>query len=95
MSVIDVTRHHTLDHDHAIEAADGLAQSLAEDFDVRYQWHGDEMTFKRSGVKGQLQVTPNTIHVHLELGFLLRPLKGRIEREIHQHLDSLVEGGSS
>ncbi|MFE8070685.1 polyhydroxyalkanoic acid system family protein [Marinobacteraceae bacterium S3BR75-40.1] len=93
MSVIDVTRHHSLDHDHAIAAADSLAQSLAKDFDVHYQWQGDEMTFKRSGVKGQLKVTSSTIAIHLELGFLLRPFKARIEREIHQHLDSLVEGG--
>ena len=95
MSVIDVTRHHTLDHDHAIAAADSLARSLADDFDVHYQWDGDQMTFKRSGVKGKLNVTPSTIHIRLELGLLLRPLKGRIEREIHQHLDSLVEGGAS
>lgn len=90
MSTIDITRPHTLDHAHAVEAADSLAKSLSERFDVDYAWEGDVLRFKRSGVKGNLTVKPETINVHLELGMLLRPFKGRIEQEIHQHLDGLT-----
>ncbi|GAA3571437.1 MULTISPECIES: polyhydroxyalkanoic acid system family protein [Marinobacter] len=91
MSVIDIHRAHSLDHDHARQAAEALASDLAREFDVHYQWDGDLVRFKRSGVKGQLTIKPDDIHVHLELGLLLRPFKGRIEQEIHSQLDQLVK----
>ncbi len=90
MSVIEITRPHDLDHDHAKAAANELAQSLAEQFSVRYTWSGDVLRFQRSGAKGQLEVEPEKIHVRLELGLLLRPFKGQIEQEIHKHLDHLT-----
>ncbi|ARU55093.1 MAG: polyhydroxyalkanoic acid system family protein [Pseudomonadales bacterium] len=91
MSVIDITRHHTLDHDHALAKANELADSLADRFDVSCERCGDTLKFSRTGVKGQLSVEPTYIHIRLELGLLLRPFKSRIEHEIHNHLDGLIE----
>lgn len=90
MSTIDVRRRHNLDHDHAREAAETLARDLSSQFDVNYQWDGDVMRFKRSGVKGHLDVAPESLHVHLELGLMLRPFKSRIEQEINSQLDQLT-----
>ena len=90
MSVIDVHRAHTLDKDHAREAAEALAQDLSSQFDLNYQWEGDHLKFKRSGVKGQLNITDDDLHVHLELGLLLRPFKSKIESEIHNQLDLVI-----
>lgn len=95
MSVIEVTRHHTLSHDQAKQIADELAQSLSDRFDVAYDWHGDILSFHRKGVKGQLEVQPSLLHIRMELGLLLRPFKGRIETEIHNHLDGLIEKGDA
>lgn len=95
MSIIEIQRHHTLDHDHAIAASDELAKSLSDRFDVNYTWQGDTLTFSRSGAKGKLTVQPHLIHIRMELGFLLRPFKGRIEKEIHDHLDGLIEGDTA
>ncbi len=92
MAVIDVHRSHSLDHEHARQAAETLAEDLSKQFDVHYQWDGDVMRFKRSGVKGRLDITPQDIHVHLELSLLLRPFKNRIEQEIHSQLDQLIQG---
>lgn len=90
MSTIDITRHHSLDRDHARKAADDLAQNLSRRFDVDYQWEGDKLRFKRSGAKGEMTVNSELIHVHLELGMMLRPFKSRIEHEIHSQLDTLT-----
>ena len=90
MSVIDVHRAHTLDKDHAREAAEALAQDLSSQFDLNYQWEGDHLKFKRSGVKGQLNITDDDLHVHLELGLLLRPFKSQIQSEIHNPLDQFL-----
>ncbi|PID41706.1 MAG: poly(3-hydroxybutyrate) depolymerase [Proteobacteria bacterium] len=91
MSVIDIQKHHTLNHDHAIETADKLAKSLADRFDVNYTWQADTLSFSRAGAKGKMTVKPDLIHIHLQLGMLLRPFKGKIESEIHNHLDGLVD----
>lgn len=95
MSVIEIQRHHALDHDHAIATADDLAKSLSDRFDVHYTWSGDTLKFSRSGAKGTLIVQPHLISVRIELGFLLRPFKGKIEKEIHDHLDGLIEDGQA
>lgn len=91
MSVIDVHRAHTLDKDHARDAAEALARDLSSQFDLNYQWEGDHLKFKRSGVKGHLNITGDDLHVHLELGLLLRPFKSKIENEIHSQLDQILK----
>ena len=90
MSVIDVRRSHSMDHEHAREAAENLAQDLSKKFDVNYEWDSDLLKFHRSGVKGHLDISPSELHVHLELGMMLRPFKGRVEEEIHNELDRLI-----
>ena len=52
---------------------------------------GDHLKFKRSGVKGHLNITPTDLHIHLELGLMLRPFKSRIEQEIHSQLDQIIK----
>ena len=90
MSVIDVHRAHSMDKAHARQAAETLAEDLSKQFDVNYQWEGDVLRFKRSGVKGQLNITQNDLHIRLELGMLLRPFRSRIEQEIHSQLDQII-----
>ncbi|WP_148864272.1 polyhydroxyalkanoic acid system family protein [Marinobacter fonticola] len=90
MSTIDINRSHSLDHAHAREAAEELAKDLSKQFDVDYSWDEDTLRFKRSGVKGYLDVLPQALNVHLELGLMLRPFKSRIESEIHSQLDKLT-----
>ncbi|MCA0913239.1 polyhydroxyalkanoic acid system family protein [Marinobacter nauticus] len=91
MSVIDIHRAHSLDKEHARQAAETLAKDLSKQFDVNYQWEGDLLKFKRSGVKGQLDISENDLHIRLELGLMLRPFKSRIEQEIHSQLDQIIQ----
>jgi putative polyhydroxyalkanoate system protein len=90
MSVIDIHHSHSLDKEHARDAAEALAKDLSKQFDLSYQWDGDVLRFKRSGVKGQLTIEHSNLHMYLELGFLLRPFKSRIEQEIHTQLDDIT-----
>lgn len=92
MAVIDIVRHHSLDHDHAIEVANRLARTMERDYQLKYEWDGDTLHCHRSGVHGEVRVRPQEIRVHLKLGFLLRPFKGRIEREIEDQLSEIVGG---
>lgn len=90
MSVIDIHRKHSLDKTQAREAAETLAKDLSSKFDVNYEWEGDLLRFKRSGVKGKLEILEQELHLHLELGLMLRAFKPRIEKEIHSQLDQMT-----
>ncbi|WP_416396874.1 polyhydroxyalkanoic acid system family protein [Allohahella sp. A8] len=92
MSNIKVSRQHNLPMDEARSKAEALAEDLGREFNVNYEWNGNQLDFKRSGVKGDLKVKENSIDVDLHLGLLARPFKSRIEQELHKHLDHLVRG---
>lgn len=92
MAVIDVRREHAMSREQALAAADRLARELARDYDLHFDWQGDMLRFKRMGAKGWLKVEDAAIAIHLELGLLLRPFKGRIEQEVTRNMDSFVAG---
>ncbi len=50
----------------------------------------DRVTFSRSGVKGELQVTKDMFELDAKLGFLIGAFKERIETEIADMLNRLV-----
>ncbi len=85
MSAIRFERNHALGRDGARKAAEALAQALAEKFQLRYQWVGDELNFHRSGADGKLGVGDDRVTFELKLGLLLRPLKGAIEGEVEHY----------
>ena len=89
MSVIEITRTHTMGVDAAKQKADELAVGLSDRFNMDYHWQQDVLKFHRPGVKGQLDVDEHKVHIKLDLGFMVTPFKSHIEREIHNHLDDM------
>ncbi|OEC36699.1 putative polyhydroxyalkanoic acid system protein [Pseudomonas cuatrocienegasensis] len=91
MAKITVEREHALGREAARAKAEQLAERLAREFDVTYQWQGDTLLFKRSGADGSIAVSDDRVRVELKLGLLLSAMSGSIKREIEQVLDkSLV-----
>jgi putative polyhydroxyalkanoate system protein len=86
MSAIDVCAHHTMTKEDAQQAADELAQDLADKFTIDYGWDEDAIHFERPGVHGMITVGEKEIRIKAELGFLLIWLKSRIEEEIVSYL---------
>lgn len=86
MSAIDIHARHKMSREDAQDAADQLAQVLAEKFDIEYGWEADTIHFKRAGVDGTIKVDGKQIHIMAELGFLLSMFKDRFESEIRRYL---------
>lgn len=86
MSNIDISALHDMNLEQAQQAADKLAQKLAEKFDIDYGWDGDFIHFERTGVDGSIEVSESRIHVQATLGLLLSFLQGRVEEEIKRYL---------
>jgi putative polyhydroxyalkanoate system protein len=89
MADIDVRRVHDLGLKAARIAADRMAGELGRKFDLRGDWEGNVLHFERPGVTGTLAITAKDLHLSVTLGFLLRALKGSIERAVHEQLDAL------
>ena len=87
MSEIVVRRHHDLGLARAKRLAETMALRLRDDYGGTYAWTGDHLQFERTGASGRITVKPDAVEVRVEIGFLLSPLRGRIEREIRAFCD--------
>ena len=90
MSRIDVRRPHSMDHEHALRVADELAREMKSHYDFEWHWEGEKLRLRRAGVKGEVEVLPEEIGVHLELGMMLRPFRHRIEGEVIRQLEEIL-----
>ena len=86
MSKIDIRHAHSLPMPQARKAIEDVAKRLEDRFQIDYDWDGDILNFKRSGIDGHIEVLENTLHVHAKLGFLAAMFKDPIEAEIHRVL---------
>ena len=88
MSAIDIHARHKMSREDAQDAADQLAQDLADKFDIDYGWEKDTIHFERTGVNGSIKVDGKQIHIVAQLGFMLSMFKGRFESEIRSYLET-------
>ena len=90
MATIDIRRSHSIGKDAARKAAEGIAAKLKDKLSVTYRWDGDDLRFERTGANGRIHVTDNEVRVEVDLGFLLKPMKGKVEQKVHQYLDEAL-----
>lgn len=89
MADIDLKRVHNLGMKAARHAADEMAADLGRKFGLAGTWEGNTLHFDRPGVSGRLALTERDLHLTVTLGFLLKALRGSIERAVHEELDTL------
>ena len=89
MPTISITRHHALGRAEAKTAADRIAKELNKRFALVYQWDGDQVSFKRPGLSGNMRVGESEVRLEVQLSLLLAPLKAPIEGEIQKELDTV------
>lgn len=87
MADINLTRRHTMGKEDAKAATERVAQELEAQLNASYRWEGDTLRFERSGASGHLEVREDAVHAAIDLGLMLKPMKGRIHREAEQLLD--------
>jgi putative polyhydroxyalkanoate system protein len=95
MADIEVKRTHGLGLPAARKSAEKMADHLGMRFDLKGRWEGDTLVFQRPGVSGTLAITDRELHLAVTLGFLLKAMRGSIERAVHDELDSLFASRKS
>ena len=91
MADIELHRTHHLGLKGARAAADKMAERLDEKFDLTSEWKGDTLHFNRAGVNGRLVVTDHDMTLDVTLGFMLKMMKGPIEKAVHEQLDKVLD----
>ena len=87
MATIAIAKKHDLSHPRAKEAAQKIADDLAQRFDLNCEWKGDRIEFERAGVSGALHVGKSEVRLDCQLGFLLSMLKPTIEDAVNRDFD--------
>lgn len=85
MADIRVERRHTIGKDAALAAALRVAERMREKAQVQYRVNGDTIEFERSGAKGSIVVSDQTVLAEVTLGLLLKPMRGFIEQKIDEY----------
>lgn len=95
MPHIEIKKKHALGKAEARKTAEKLAESLSSEYNAKCEWVNDDLCFSSPGVKGKLCVGDEDVEIMVDLGFMLRPLKSKIESSIVSQLDDILGNDTS
>lgn len=94
MPKINLSRNHSLEPAVIKDRISKLGDKLQEKYQAKTSWADDRtLNVKGTGVEGKLVISPNKVDVNLDLGFMLTPLKGKIEETLGKELEKLTAEG--
>ncbi|MEC5164111.1 putative polyhydroxyalkanoate system protein [Janthinobacterium sp. CG_23.3] len=92
MADIHIVQEHGLTPKKAREAAQKVADKMAEEYDLDCTWEGDVLRFERSGVSGSLTLAKTQAQMDLKLGFLFSAFSAKIESKITENMQTVFGG---
>ncbi|HEU4843553.1 MAG TPA: polyhydroxyalkanoic acid system family protein [Burkholderiaceae bacterium] len=92
MADINIVQDHHLSHKKAREAAEKVAEQMAEEFDIACNWQGDVLHFERSGVSGSLTLHKHQAQMQIKLGFLFSAFSHKIEHKVAENMQKVFGG---
>jgi putative polyhydroxyalkanoate system protein len=86
MADIHIVHPHKLSAKKAREAAQKVADKIAEEYDLECEWEGDTLYFERSGVNGAMELGEGQVEMTIKLGFLMSAFSSTIQSKIEENL---------
>jgi putative polyhydroxyalkanoate system protein len=80
------TAHH-LSKENAKTKLQTVADQLKNRLGATCTWQGDTLTFDRPGAKGSIDVSDKDVTVDVDLGMMLTPFKGEVEKQLKGYLN--------
>jgi len=90
MSKIHVAREHHLGLDAARAEVERIAARVRDEYGAEYEWDGDVLHFKRTGISGEIAVAEDSMDLRIKLGLLLTPMKPQIEERLTRKIDEAL-----
>ncbi|MGC1951879.1 MAG: polyhydroxyalkanoic acid system family protein [Gammaproteobacteria bacterium] len=91
MADIDIRHDHALRPEETRALAENIAARVSESFPIEYYWEGESLHFKRVGVSGRIDLEESEVRVRVQLGWLLLPMKQRVEDRIRCYLSETLD----
>jgi len=88
MATIELRRTHTLPKDEAKRRAEAIAVGLKDKVELDWRWEGDRIVVAK-GTRGMVSVSDTDVRVEIDLPFMLRVLKAKVESKVNEKLDLL------
>lgn len=85
MAAIDITRNHTLGKAAVKVKVQEVLDRIKGELGLQGAWDGDVYKITKP-TEGSFTITDTTVRVQVELSFMLRPLKSKIEDRINSEL---------
>lgn len=85
-----IRRNHSLGTEEARRRIEEVASDIASRFDLSYSWQGDNLGFRGRGVDGNIEISDDSVEVHVKLGFALMMLQGAIRHAIENSIDEHI-----
>jgi putative polyhydroxyalkanoate system protein len=95
MPDITLVENHTLSPDDARAVAQKVADQMAADYEMTYAWEGEVLAFRRSGFSGTLALGEGRVQLDLDLGFMLKGFKTKIEQQVGANMRKLFSGDAT
>ncbi|SDJ72597.1 putative polyhydroxyalkanoic acid system protein [Ferrimonas sediminum] len=90
MTAIFIQRSHQLGHQGIRDLSEKMAHDLQRQYQIRWQWQGERMTFRRMGARGILVPEAQLVTLDMKLGLVLIPVAPMIRQGIEETLDGLL-----
>jgi putative polyhydroxyalkanoate system protein len=97
MPKLTIEQKHSLEPAAVRERLDQLSAKLAEKYGIEATWKSDtEAEVKRRpGASGTIRCRPDCVTIHLDLSFVLAPMKERIENRIRSELAAALKSSAA
>jgi putative polyhydroxyalkanoate system protein len=89
MADIHIVHPHKLTPKKARDAAQKVADKIAEEYDLECEWDGDTLYFERSGVQGAMELGDGQVEMTIKLGFLMSAFSSTIRSKIEENLQKV------
>lgn len=89
MADIEIRKSFTMPIGKARKAAQSVVEELSNQYNIPYEWNGDVLTFQKTGIKGELRLSPKKIEIDITLGLVARIFKEPMRSEIEKNIDSI------
>ena len=86
MADINIVHEHKLTPKKAREAAQKVADAIAEEYGLACEWEGDVLHFERSGVQGQMTLEKKKVEMFIRLGFMMSAFSSTIEAKVAENM---------
>ncbi len=91
MPKISISRNHSLSPAVIKQRLVELGEKLQAKYKAKTAWEGEKtMSVTGPGVEGKLLIHDTKVDVNLDIGFLLRPMMGKIEEALTKELERVT-----